>query len=294
MNVLHDIDPDFFGEQPASADNHPSGWQARLALHFTGTAKRTVLTGRRHCGPLQVQRPFYPESDGACHLYILHPPGGVVGGDGLTLEAELTANTRVLLTTPAAAKIYRSDGALARQTQILRVGADATLEWLPQETIVFEGARLRSLTRVELSGNAHFIGWEILCLGRPAAGETFGRGLCRTGFEIRRDGLPLYLEQGRYEGGSDLLEAAWGLQGFPVTASLVCASDASGLAERVRETVEPDPADRFTVSQLQGVLVCRYLGDSTERAGRLFRQVWSVLRPMVLNKPAVAPRIWST
>lgn len=294
MNVLPSVNPKAFCELPTSADNHPSGWQARLALRFTDIANRTVLTGRRHSGPLQVQRPFYPESDGTCHLYILHPPGGMVGGDVLTLEAELAANTQVLLTTPAAGKVYRSDGAIARQTQFLQVGENAALEWLPQETIVFKSAHLRALTRVELSEQARFMGWEILCLGRPAANETFDQGLCRTGFEIWREGVPLYLEQGRYEGGSDLLEAAWGLQGLPVTASLVCASNASGLAERVRETVVPAKGEWFAVSQLKGVLVCRYLGSSTQRASRLFKHIWSLLRPLVLDKTAVAPRIWST
>lgn len=281
--------------QAASINDYPSGWKAQLTLGFTRADNRTVLSERRHSGPLQVQRPFYPESDGTCHTYILHPPGGVVGGDVLSVDAELASGASVLLTTPAAGKFYRSDSPIARQNQILRVKTGANLEWLPQETIVFEGARLHSLTRVELSGDGRFMGWEILCLGRPAAGELFGQGHCRVDFEIWRDDLPLYLEQGRYEGGSELLGAAWGLQGFPVTASLLCTTGNSGLTELVRSAVNYNKAEElFTVSQLDGVLVCRYLGPATQRARQLFGRAWLVLRSQILGKPPAVPRIWNT
>ncbi len=270
------------------------GWEAHLSLRFTPQGQRTCLT-HSHRGPLQVQRPFYPEANGTCHVYILHPPGGVVGGDILGIEAELAPAAQVLLTTPAATKFYRSSGATARQTQTLRVAAGAALEWLPQETIVFDGAQMHSLTRVELCGDAGFIGWEILCLGRPAAGETFVHGTCRLGFEAWRDGIPLYLERGRYEGGSELLHAPWGLHGRPVTGSLVCVTQQPGLAEAVRAAVaEPAAGVLFGVSHLQDVLICRYLGASTQQARHLFSKVWSMLRPRVLEKAVCAPRIWNT
>ena len=273
-----------------------TGWQANLLLRFTRAAGgRTVLSERRHRGPLQVQRPFYPEANGTCHVYILHPPGGVVGGDRLAIEAELAPGAQVLLTTPAAGKFYRSSQATAQQTQILRLAAGATLEWLPQETIIFQGAQVRALTRVELTGDAGFIGWEILCLGRPAAGEAFERGVCRLGFEVWRDGLPLYLEQGRYAGSSELLQAAWGLRGLPVTATLVCVTGITGLVERVRAAAGELVADEwFSASQLDGVLVCRYLGSSGERARRLFSRAWTILRPAVWDRMACPPRIWNT
>ena len=273
-----------------------TGWQANLLLRFARAAGgRTILSERRHRGPLQVQRPFYPEANGTCHVYILHPPGGVVGGDRLAIEAELAPGAQVLLTTPAAGKFYRSSEATAQQTQILRVAAGAALEWLPQETIVFKGAQVRSLTRVELTGDAGFIGWEILCLGRPAAGEIFERGVCRLSFEIWRDGLPLYLEQGHYKGGSELLQATWGLRGLPVTATLVCVTGITGLVERVRAAAGELVADEwFSASQLDGVLVCRYLGSSGERARRLFSRAWTILRPAVWDRMACPPQIWST
>lgn len=273
-----------------------SGWQARLTLQFSRTGQdRTRLTHCSHSGPLLVQRPFYPEPDGTCHSYILHPPGGVVGGDILTVEAELAATAQVLLTTPAAGKFYRSNGATARQVQTLRVAEGAVLEWLPQENIVYQGACVHTETRVELTGEAGFIGWEILCLGRPAAGEIFASGSCRQILEIWRDGVPLYLERGRYEGGSELLDAPWGLHGLPVTATLVCVTRPAGLVEAVRAVIEAGAENEWVgVSQLDGVLVCRYLGASAQQARRVFGRIWTVLRPAVLGKAVCVPRIWNT
>ena len=133
-----------------SAAASPGGWQARLSLGFRRQNARTILERRAHQGPLRVQRPFYPEGGSVCHVAILHPPGGVVGGDELRIDAALDAESRALLTTPAAGKFYRSAGPVARQTQRLTVAAGATLEWLPQENIVYSGARVHALTRVEL------------------------------------------------------------------------------------------------------------------------------------------------
>src|ERR1700754_4346657 len=119
-----------------------SGWRAQLDLTFARAAGRTRIIARQHHGPLLVQRPFYPEGE-VCHAYIVHPPGGVVGGDELQLRVETRDGAHALLTTPAAAKFYRSDGRTARQEQILRADG-TTLEWLPQESIFYPQARVRS------------------------------------------------------------------------------------------------------------------------------------------------------
>lgn len=271
------------------------GWQARLELGFRPGPGRTLLAHRRHEGPLQVQRPFYPEADGTCHIAVLHPPGGVVGGDGLTLDAGLAAGSRALLTTPAAGKFYRSAGPTARQTHTLRVATGAVLEWLPQETIVYQGARARTLTRVELAGTAGFLGWEITCLGRPAAGERFTAGAWDQGFELWRDGQPVYLERGLYEGGAAILDAPWGLGGRPVTATLVCAGAAPGSAAALVEALGAPAADELLgASALDGALVCRYLGPSAARARAALLRAWAVLRPALQGKPACPPRFWFT
>lgn len=282
---------------PASAPRREiAGWSANLSLGFTVRATRTVLTHRRHDGPLQVQRPFYPPGDRACHVYVLHPPGGVVGGDALTIQVEVGRGAHALLTTPAAGKLYRSDGPCAQLSQELRVAGGAWLEWLPQETIAFDGARAASATRVELAGSAGFIGWEILCLGRLAAGERFTHGAFTQRFEIRRDGLPLWWERNALAGGTPALGAPWGLAGRSVVATLVAVGRASAtLLAELRASLHAAGVDgEFAVSQLREALVCRYLGHSAEQARAGFTGAWRLLRPALWGVEATPPRIWAT
>lgn len=276
----------------------PTGWQAHLSLDFQCRNTHTVLGRRSHQGPLQVQRPFYPEGESVCHVALLHPPGGVVGGDELRIDVSVDAGAHALVTTPAAGKFYRSAGPFARQTQLLTVAPGAALEWLPQENIVYNGARVHALTRVELRGDARFLGWEIFCLGRPAAGEHFTAGAYRQDFELWRDGAPLYLEQGRYAGGNAVLDAAWGLRGQPVSATLICAGSVPNVVDAIRSGWEEwqltGDGELATVSQLDGVLICRYLGPSTARARRFFTLAWGLLRPALLNRPPCPSRFWNT
>lgn len=269
------------------------GWEARLALRFERREQRTVLTARRHLGPLTVQRPFYPEGEGCCHVYLLHPPGGVVGGDSLQLEVETGAGAHALLTTPAAAKFYRSSGAVAWQGQTLKVAPGALLEWLPQETIVFDGAQVENLTRVELTADARFIGWEVLCLGRPASGDLFFHGQLRQRFEVWREGRPLLLERGRWQGGDAALQARWGLQGKPVLGTMVVTGRFDALLPSLQEGLAT-LGEGFALSQLPELLVLRYLGDDAQQARNGFTALWERLRPQMAGRAAVIPRIWNT
>ena len=280
---------------PTSRQDAAGGWSANLSLGFSARGARTVLTHRRHDGPLQVQRPFYPPGERACHVYILHPPGGVVGGDSLAIRAQVELGAHALLTTPAAGKLYRSDGASAQLSQELRVAENAWLEWLPQETIAFDGARAVSETRVALTGTAGFIGWEILCLGRPAAGEVYARGTFTQRFKIWRDGTPLWWERNALTGGAPVLHAPWGLAGRSVVATLVAVGRAPGALPALRELLNAEHDDgEFAVSQLRDVLVCRYLGNSAEQARAGFIAAWRLLRPALWGIEASPPRIWST
>ncbi len=271
------------------------GWYAALELGFENRAERTVLSRRHHIGPLRVQRPFYPEGNDVCHVVVLHPPGGVVGGDELDIAVNATYSANALITTPAAGKFYRSGGATARQRQTLSVARGAAVEWLPQETIVFDGAQAEVATRVELEQGANFLGWEITCMGRPAANEKFEHGTYQTRFEIWREGRPLFMERTHLEGGEAVLSAAWGMAGYSVTGVLVCVSKDSGMVDTILGAVAPaSDGDHFSVTQLSDVLVCRYLGNHTERAKVCFTQAWQLLRPAVLQRQACRPRIWDT
>jgi urease accessory protein len=273
-----------------------AGWQARLELGFERRDARTILTRRRHRGPLAVQRPFHPEPDGTCHVYVLHPPGGLVSGDLLELEIALAAGARALLTTPAATKLYRSGGAPARQQQRFRVAAGARLEWLPQETIAYVGADARLVTSVELEPGAEFIGFEILCLGHPASGESFTRGRVEQRLELVREGQPLAIERARYQGGAAALAAAYGMGGEPVIGTLLCIGPArsDALRAELRAMLEQTAPGESGLSELASALVCRYRGRSVERAQTAFRGAWSLLRRDCFASAAAPPRIWAT
>jgi urease accessory protein len=283
------------------------GWQARLALKFKAGASRTTLAEREHVGPLLVQRVFYPEpalpATGSsrrepCHVYIIHPPGGVASGDELTLEVEAGANAHALLTTPAAAKFYRRGPAgTASVRQVLRI-EDGALEWLPQENIFYPDAAVELHTVVQLSAAARFIGWEIGCLGLPASAQDLSRGLLRLRFELWRGAQPLLLERLNIEHGA--AAARWGLSGHVAFGTALAYPAGEPELERTRAALAAAGAGAdcaellLACTLIDGVLVCRATARRTDRLRQAFVKWWQVVRPCVLAREAVAPRIWST
>lgn len=264
------------------------GWRAALRLRFTTDGERTVLSERAHVGPLVVQRPFYPEG-GVCHVYLVHPPGGVVGGDEIELQLQADAGSHALLTTPAATKFYRSGGQRARLQQQLVVN-DATLEWLPQENIFYPGVDARVSTAVSLSGAARFIGWEIACYGLPASGARFESGNTLQAFEIYREQQPLLID--RLQIDAAVAMARWGLAGFSSCGTLLACPATSRDVELVRTLQCADVVLACTL--VDGVLVCRALAPHADRLRQQFVRLWQALRPALLGCEAVAPRIWAT
>jgi len=271
-----------------------TGWHARLDLEFEAREERTVLARRKHEGPLLVQRPFYPDADGTCHVYVLHPPGGVAGSDVLELNVALHPSARALLTTPAATKLYRSGGETSRIEQRLTAKRGALLRWLPQETIAFDGARARMLTRIDLEQEAQAIAWEVLCLGRPVSSQPFEHGALRTAFEVYRNGTPLVLDRARFEGGSASLHAAYGMRGLPVLGTLICTAGDDSWVDALREATAARWRDSFSATLLPGAIVCRYLGARVEDAQNAFRAALDVLTERLLGEKAAQPRIWLT
>jgi len=272
------------------------GWQASLELRFERRAGATVLSGRHHRGPLRVQKALYPEGEQVCHAIVLHPPAGIAGGDELEISLEVGAAAHALLTTPGAGKWYRSAAPWARQALNFEVATDGVLEWLPQETIVFDGALANMGNRVRLAAGAAYLGWEVLCLGRRAANERFGQGELRLATRIEQDGKLLWLEQGRLAGGSPLLASPVGLAGFSVSATLLAAGrpvDAALLAA-CRAIVPVESGAQHGLTVLPQLLVARYLGHSSEAARAWLVELWRLLRPALLGREAQPPRIWNT
>jgi urease accessory protein len=267
-----------------------AGWEASLDLEFAARGSRTYLAKRASVGPLVVQRPFYPEGDVA-HVYLVHPPGGVVGGDRLELNVLAKQGTHVLLTTPAATKFYRSDGRIARQRQEIVADA-ASVEWLPQETIVFPDARAKIATRVMLSAQSRFVGWEIACYGRPASGLAFGAGRVSQDFELWVNDAPLVLDHLRLDGTADSMRAPFGLAGQPVLGTLLAYPATDALLNAARASVSHGVIAACTL--VDGALVCRAVGAHADAVRDLFIAIWQQVRPGIMGRPAVAPRIWAT
>jgi urease accessory protein len=277
----------------AAAEQLPRimGWRAELSLGFRDAGHRTLLAERRHSGPLAVQRPFYPEG-AVCHVYLLHPPGGVVGGDVLDIDVQLAQGTKALLTTPGAAKFYRSGGASARQSQRITVQSGATLEWLPQESIFFPGAKAVLQTQIALQGDARLALWEIQCLGRPAIDEDFDRGSIDNRLAVTRDGAPILLERLRIDADSRRRLSLMG--GMPVAGIFLISGAGEAEVRACGDLFPVSGRDTIGATLIDDLLVVRYLGDSTERARRQFSVLWQTLRPRVFGRPASTPRIWAT
>lgn len=270
-------------------ETQTSTWEAELTLGFAKRGDKTVLARRKHRGPLTVQRPFYPEG-GICHVYLLHPPGGVVAGDHLTIEANVENGAQALITTPAAGKFYRSGGGEARQTVNLSIAENASLEWLPQETIVYDAAKLNSAMNIDLAEQASFIGWEVLALGRPAAGEGFDFGQASLNWRISRAGKLFYWERLRLD--AQAFQARWGLHGHSACGTLFACPTSTQHLAAVQRLIAED-ADKG-VTQIADLLICRALDNRADRLRPFFEQVWALLRPDIVGQQCCAPRIWAT
>ncbi len=265
------------------------GWKARLRLGFCASEGRTLLARREHAGPLLVQKPFYPEGT-TCHVYLIHPPGGVVGGDTIDLGVQCDPGSQVLLTTPAAGKFYRSRGPWAKQKNRFEVMDGALLEWLPQETILFDDCRVESLTRFELEDGARMIGWEMVALGRPACNEGFARGRARMGLEVWKDGVPLLLEQLNLDAA--MFASPCGLNKKPLSATLVAYPATPRELDAARD-LAGERRD-FGATLIDRLLICRALGLQAEPVRNLLVSIWRAIRPGMAGKPACEPRIWAT
>ena len=292
-------------QQPPTDSGHQFDanrhWAAFLTLGFGAhTEAETSITRMniaRHYGPLRVQRPFYPEGrDGCCHVYLLHPPGGIASGDALNIDVTVSANAHTLLTTPAANKLYKADsnGVAWNQHTHLKIANDATLEWLPQETLAFNGSRGEQTVIIDLEDNAKCLGWEILGLGRPASKLPFVSGRLEQRFHLTRNGRPLWIERQCIDPEHPRFAGMWGQGGATVHATLwaVGLDDPLEVITALREHIPA--ANHWAVTYRRGVLLLRYLGIERNEAWDIFQQAREVLRPRLTGHKAITPRIWLT
>jgi urease accessory protein len=228
-------------------------------------------------------------------MAIIHHPGGLVGGDSLHLEAMAAERCSILLTTPAASKVYRSAGLMARQHTALHVAAGASLEWLPQEQILYDGAQLRQYTHIRLATDSLFMGWELTVLGRPGCGEDFRHGFWENTLQVDLEGQVILLDIMRLADGSPAPQATWGLRGCRVVGTWLAWDPANLVLDALRAGLDAPQADPcWAATRIHQLVVIRYLGTNLRHAKSLFAQAWRLARPLVLGRPHCPPRLWAT
>jgi urease accessory protein len=265
-------------------------WPAHLRIGATAEAGGTVLRSR-HSGPLRMQKTLYPEGNAVAHALVVHPPGGIASGDELDLDVHCHAGSHVLVTTPGATKWYRGlPGAGSRQTCRLQVDAGASLEWLPQEAIVFDDCDGHAAVHLDLASDARCIGWDIWVFGRHAQGERFASGQLRLRTRLLRDGHLQWCEQSRID--ATALRRTTALNGAHVCGVLWAAGNL-GAVPALDDLRDAHP-DLALTAPVPDLLLARMIGRDPETLVRKFRALWCTLRPGLLQRAAQLPRIWST
>lgn len=283
-------------------------WKGSLRLDYRrdlhgppGPATPRTVARSVHDGPMRVLASLYPESPSVCHQVLVHPPGGLVGGDELAIEVDVQPGAHALITTPGATRFYRSLGAPATQQLQARIAAGGRLEWLPLETIAFSGCNACNRMRFALAPDAEMIGWDILALGLPASDQAFVRG--RFSQSIEFPGR--WLERGTVAAeDSGLLDSPLGFAGLRTLATLWFATGSALTAERRDRLLESahdlavgDGALRRSTgvtSTHEGIVVLRVLAPRVEPAMALLTRVWAAWRIAAWDLPACLPRVWRT
>ncbi len=293
------LNPPLSTSSDAPLRPYGGGWQAELSFTVSARAlaqggMRSVLTDNRHHGPLRLQKPLWPEGHQPVHLLLLHPPGGLAGGDQLQIQACIERNAQCLVTTPGAGKFYRSD-VRSQMSVRLRVEAGAALEWLPQETIIQDGADAGSQMHVELGGDARMMASEVTVFGRKAFGERFTCGRFDQHLSIRRDGQLLFEDRSLWR--PEVLTEPTVLGHHHVNAMLwACRQEAWSEDEVAALEASLDARQVLAgVSQVRpGLLLARVVGSEVEPVRGALHQAWAMLRPQLLQRSAQLPRIWNT
>ena len=275
------------------------GWPGRLELNYRRDGDRT-LAHDRHSGPLRVLQSLYPEGEGICHHVLVHPPGGIVGGDTLHIEATVRAGAHALITTPSATRFYRSAGEAALQSVVAQIDDGARLEWLPLETICHSAALAENQFRFEIAPGGEMMGWDVVALGLPASGEAF-----EAGHYAQRIELPgVWLERATIRGDDHrLLDSPLGFAGHRVLATMWFAASSPMPTDRRERLLDAarESASSHALASTAGcssphaeVVVLRLLAPRVEPAMQLLSAVWARWRDVAWGLGAVAPRVWRT
>lgn len=273
-------------------------WHAKLQLDYELHAGRSVAR-HVHSGPLRILQSLYPEGDAVCHNVLVHPPGGLVGGDTLEIALRAAPGTHGLVTTPGATRFYRSEGALALQRTHLSLQGNARLEWLPLETICYSGCHAENHLTLDLAPEAQVMGWDVTALGLPHANLPFVQGFVQQHLELPG----VWLERGRVQADDTLLlDGPAALAGMRCWATMYLVSgQAMGRADKTvaldaaREVIAAHAlaATAGATSPNAQTVVVRAIAPQVEGVMALLRQVRLAWRSAVWNMAATSPRIWA-
>ena len=273
-------------------------WYATLDIDYTLQADKT-LARFSHSGPLRILQSLYPEGPGICHNVIVHPPGGLVGGDMLDLRFQVGPGAHALLTTPGATRFYRSATAPALQRAHLSLHSGARMEWLPLESICYSGCLAENRLTMALEPGAELIGWDVTALGLPGANQPFEQGQFCQHIDVQG----VWLERAYLRAHDKLLmDSPLGLAGQRCIASLFFVAGSKLHRQRRQQALDcardivaahPLQATAGATSPDGQVVVLRVLAPVVEPAMGLLRQVWQAWRSHFWSLASPAPRIWS-
>lgn len=272
-------------------------WHAGLRLDYTREGARTVARFA-HEGPLRILQSLYPEGEGICHNVLVHPPGGLVGGDTLEVRVHAGEDSHALVTSPGATRFYRSEGVPAVQDVQLKLAPGARLEWLPMEALYYSGCRAENRLRMDLAPGAELLAWDIAALGLPRAGQPFVAGSVLQHLELQGQ----WLERGQVRAGDALLlDGPLGLAGHRCLASLFLATGTDlprarrdDLLDAAREVAGASPLAATAGATAPGarVVLLRVLTPVVEPAMDLLKAVRRAWRPLLWDLPPAEPRGW--
>jgi urease accessory protein len=268
----------------------------RVALTFapSPTGARVVHLEQR--APLRATFPRDPAT-GLPVAALVTTSGGIVGGDRHDIEVTAEAGARALVTTQAAEKVYRSAGADAHVTVTLAVGEGSWVEWVPQETILFEASRLVREMRVDLAADASLLAVDIVVFGRRARGETLTKSLLHDRRRVHCDSRLVWHDALRLANDIDtLLHTPSAFDGAVAAATLLYAApDAPARLPALRQRLaEVTPSEvRIAATTVNGLLLCRALAADARLLREAILHVWMHLRATA-GLPGLPPRLWMT
>jgi len=273
-------------------------WHAHLQLQYTRPPDSPTVVRHQHSGPLRVFQSLYPEGPAVCHNVVIHPPGGLVQGDRLSIEVDVAPGAHGLVSTPGATRFYRSTGERAEQHVQIHVASGARFEWLPLETIAFDRCRATNRLSFTLEPDAQLLAWDPVSLGLPRSGQPFTQGHLEQCMEwpgVWRDHGHIHGDDRR------LLHSPAGLAGHSTLATLVLAhgtpftrQQRESLLEATRAVVDASPLAQHCgiTCPNDHMLVARALADQVEPVMALWQALWAVLRRTAWGMADTPPRVW--